>query len=136
MTIYYLVTGSPLPMAMPVIGASGAIFGLMLAYGILFGERVILFMFLFPMKAKYFVMLLGLIELFNLMKDGFGSGVSNLCHLGGLVAGYIYLVVWTRIKRQGGGSGKGSGKKRRNRGNLRLVINNKESEGSGPRYWN
>ena len=46
----------------PMIGASGAIYGLLVAYGLIFGERVMLFMMLFPMKAKHFVWVLGLIE--------------------------------------------------------------------------
>lgn len=68
--------------ASPVVGASGAIFGLLLAYGILFSERVMLFMMLFPMKAKYFVMVLAAMQVAMLMGGG-GNGVAIFCHLGG-----------------------------------------------------
>lgn len=139
-TLYYLFSSGsagPSAMSIPVVGASGATFGLMLAYGILFGERTLLFMLLFPMKAKYFVMLLGGIEVFNLLKDGLQSGVSNLCHIGGLIVGYLYLTIWTRRKRNSSQGGtKGLGRKK-GKGKLRLVIDNEVSpKDDGPRYWN
>ncbi len=121
--LYYMVTGRVQPLLMPVVGASGAIFGLMLAYGIVFGERVVYFFFVFPMKARYFIMIIGGIEVVMLLNQGVGgTQVANLAHLGGLVTGFIYLFLWTRWKR--GRSGK-------SRGNLRLVVDNDK-----PKYWN
>jgi membrane associated rhomboid family serine protease len=72
------------------IGASGAIYGLLLAFGLLFPDTVVLFSFLFPMKAKYFVMILGAIAFLSSLGSG-NSNVSNVAHLGGMVFGYIYL---------------------------------------------
>ena len=72
------------------IGASGAIYGLLLAYGLLFPNRPILMYFLFPIPAKYFVMILGAIALFMSLSDS-GGGVAHITHLGGLVAGYLLL---------------------------------------------
>ncbi|MBI4876459.1 MAG: rhomboid family intramembrane serine protease [Acidobacteria bacterium] len=72
------------------IGASGAIYGLLLAYGLLFPDRTVLFSFLFPMKAKYFVMILGAIAFLSSLGSG-NSNVSNVAHLGGMIFGYIYL---------------------------------------------
>jgi membrane associated rhomboid family serine protease len=72
-----------------VIGASGAIFGLLLAYGMLFPNQTVLFSFLFPMKAKYMVMIFGAIEFFSSFQGG--SAVSNLAHLGGMVFGFVYM---------------------------------------------
>ena len=63
------------------IGASGAIYGLLLAFGVLLPEPDVLMNFLFPIKAKYMVMIYGAIEL--LMSLGENSGVSNVAHLGG-----------------------------------------------------
>jgi membrane associated rhomboid family serine protease len=77
-------------MQRPTIGASGAIYGLLLAFGLLFPDRIVLFSFLFPMKAKYFVMILGAIAFLSSMGSG-NSNVSNVAHLGGMVFGYIYL---------------------------------------------
>jgi membrane associated rhomboid family serine protease len=72
-----------------VLGASGAIYGLLLAFGMLFPDQEILVAFLFPMKAKYMVMLFGGIAfVFSFQR---GSTVSNLAHLGGMVFGYIYI---------------------------------------------
>lgn len=78
--------------AIPTVGASGAIFGLLLAFAILFPDRIILFMFLFPMKAKYAAALFGLIELAILVGSGPNAGgVSQVAHLSGAVVGFFYL---------------------------------------------
>ncbi len=77
--------------AVMTIGCSGALFGLMLAYGMLFPDRPIYMYFLIPIKAKWFVMLMGIIEFVSLFGQG-GSGVSHVAHLGGLLFGYVYLL--------------------------------------------
>ncbi len=74
----------------PVIGASGAIYGILLAYGWLFPNRLIYIYFLFPLPAKYMVIIFGLIELFSSM-EGTGGGIAHLTHLGGLLFGLIYM---------------------------------------------
>jgi membrane associated rhomboid family serine protease len=71
------------------IGASGAIFGLLLAYGLIFPNRTILLV-VFPIPAKYFVMIVGGIVLLQAVDDT-GGGVAHITHLGGLVAGYALL---------------------------------------------
>jgi membrane associated rhomboid family serine protease len=73
----------------PTIGASGAIYGVLLAFAMLFPEAEILIMFLFPVKAKYAVMIFGAIAL--LLSIQGGGTVSNFAHLGGLLVGYIYF---------------------------------------------
>jgi membrane associated rhomboid family serine protease len=72
-----------------IIGASGAIFGLLLAYAIYFPDRPIYMYFLFPIPAKYFVAILGAIELYSSL--AVMSGVASATHLGGLVVGYLML---------------------------------------------
>jgi len=72
------------------IGASGAIYGLLMAYGILYPERTLLFSFLFPIKAKYFVMILGGIAFLSSISAS-DNGVSHVAHLGGMIFGYFYL---------------------------------------------
>jgi membrane associated rhomboid family serine protease len=74
------------------VGASGAIYGLLLAFGVLYAEQTILFSFLFPIKAKYFVMIYAAIE-FLMALSSSGSGVSNIAHLGGMAFGLVYLKV-------------------------------------------
>ena len=133
--IYYLVINpNSTVMLQNVIGASGAVFGLILAYGIVFAERQILFMGIFPMKSKHFAMILGGIEVITLINTGFSSDVANLAHLGGLVAGFLYLWGYTRYT-SGKGKGKTGGGKKRGR-NLRLVVNNESPNSDEPRYWN
>ena len=106
-TKYYFVTGigaalitllwavSPLPFAEAVyystmIGASGAIYGVLLAYALYFPHREILMYFVFPVPAKYFVMIMGAIAFLSSIRSS-GSGVAHTAHLGGLVVGYLYL---------------------------------------------
>jgi len=72
------------------IGASGAIYGVLLAYARYFPHRPILLYFVFPIPAKYFVMIIGAISLMSSM-SGPGGGIAHTTHLGGLVAGYLYL---------------------------------------------
>jgi membrane associated rhomboid family serine protease len=72
-----------------VIGASGAIYGLLLAYGMLFPNQTVLFSFLFPIKAKYMVMIFGAIAFLSSFQSG--SAVSNLAHLGGMIFGFAYM---------------------------------------------
>lgn len=104
---YYMVTGigaalvtvlwsvSPLPYARElhqavVIGASGAIYGLLLAYGLYFPTREIYLYFLFPIQARYFVILAGAIAFLSSVGSS-GGGVAHTAHLGGLLVGYLYL---------------------------------------------
>ena len=86
----------------PVIGASGAIYGLLLAFGWLFPNRPIYIYFLLPIPAKYFVILFGLIEFFSSL-GGTGGGVAHLTHLGGLLFGLSYMlypVLRQKVRRE------------------------------------
>jgi membrane associated rhomboid family serine protease len=78
--VYYSVT----------VGASGAIYGLLLGYGMYFPTRPIYLYFIFPIQARYFVMIVGAIAFFSAL-SGPGGGVAHTAHLGGLVVGYLYL---------------------------------------------
>ncbi len=89
--LYFLFGGHSAIMDIPVVGASGAVFGLLLAYGLIFGERLVLFMFIFPMKARTFTILIAAVELLTVLQSGFGSPVANLAHLGGLLSGFLFL---------------------------------------------
>jgi membrane associated rhomboid family serine protease len=75
------------------VGASGAIYGLLLAYALYFPNRPIYVWALFPIPAKYFVMIMGAIAFLSSM-GGDQGGVASSAHLGGLVFGYLYLRVW------------------------------------------
>jgi len=79
----------------PMVGASGAVFGVLLAFGMTFPNQVIYLNFLFPIKAKYFVIGYGLFELYN----GFAvsnSGIAHFAHLGGMLFGFILIRKWRR----------------------------------------
>lgn len=130
-SVYGLIQGrEPSVYMEPVIGASGAVFGLLLAYGVLFGERFIYFFGAFPIKAKFFVLIIGVVELISLLGSGLNGAVANLAHLGGIISGALFLFCWTRLQqnrwRKGGSS----------RRNLKLVVNKQDTPSDGPRYWN
>lgn len=76
------------------IGASGAVFGILLGFGMMFPERRIMLLFPpIPIKAKYFVGIYGALELFNGLTR-IDSGVAHFAHLGGLLVGFILIKLW------------------------------------------
>jgi membrane associated rhomboid family serine protease len=90
-----LLSFTPLPFADQLyysltIGASGAVYGVLLAYARYFPHRPIYLYFVFPVPAKYFVIIIGAISLLSSM-NGPGGGVAHTTHLGGLIAAYLYL---------------------------------------------
>ena len=89
-TILLSLTPSGFGYHADTLGASGAIYGLLLAFGLLFPNRPIYLYLLFPIPAKYFVMILGGISFFLSITDS-GGGIAHIAHLGGLVAGYLIL---------------------------------------------
>jgi rhomboid family protein len=72
-----------------IIGASGAIYGILLAYALYFPERQIILV-VFPVPAKYAVMIIGAIAFYSSFSDS-GRGIANATHLGGLLVGYVFL---------------------------------------------
>jgi membrane associated rhomboid family serine protease len=76
------------------VGASGAIYGLLLAYAMTYPNRPIYMYFVFPIPAKIFVLIIGAISFLSSVSESRG-GIAHATHLGGLLAGYLYLV-WSR----------------------------------------
>ena len=84
----------------PTLGASGGVFGVLLAYGMSYPNRTVLLLFPpIPMKAKYFVLIYGLLELY-LGVSGRSPGVANFAHLGGMLFGFGLLRYWSRPRRR------------------------------------
>ena len=80
----------------PTVGASGAIFGVLLAFGVLFpNTQLMLLLPPIPIKAKYFVMIYGGIELYLAVTQP-GSNIAHAAHLGGMLFGYILIRYWRR----------------------------------------
>lgn len=80
----------------PTLGASGGVFGIFLAYGMAFPDRRVMLMFPpIPMKAKYFVIMLGLFEL-SIGFSGVNNGIANFAHLGGMLFGFALIKYWGR----------------------------------------
>jgi membrane associated rhomboid family serine protease len=79
---------------MPTVGASGAVFGILLAFGMTFPNQRIYLYFLFPIKAKYFVAGIGILEIMNGLANNPNSNIAHLAHLGGMLFGFILLKYW------------------------------------------
>jgi membrane associated rhomboid family serine protease len=84
---------------MTTVGASGAVFGLLLAFGMLFPNTLIYIYFFIPMKAKWFVIIYGVIELFSGVYNT-GSNVAHFAHLGGMLFGIIMILYWKKNPHQ------------------------------------
>ncbi|ARM31752.1 rhomboid family intramembrane serine protease [Prosthecochloris sp. HL-130-GSB] len=108
-TTYYFVCGigaalvnlaTTIGSPYPTVGASGAVFGILLAFGMMFPDRYIFLYFLFPVKAKYFVAGYAAIELLmgiNNSSMGSQSNIAHFAHLGGMVVGFAYI----KLRQQG-----------------------------------
>jgi len=84
----------------PTVGASGGVFGILLAYGMAFPNRMVMMIFPpIPMKAKYFVILIGLFELY-VGFSGNAPGVANFAHIGGMAFGFLLLKYWQGQRRR------------------------------------
>ena len=80
----------------PVVGASGAVFGLLLAYGMTYPNKIIYLNLLFPIKAKYFVIIYGLLEFFMGVQNGAGDNVAHFAHIGGMLFGFLLIKYWKK----------------------------------------
>ncbi|MEP6514467.1 MAG: rhomboid family intramembrane serine protease [Parafilimonas sp.] len=84
----------------PTIGASGAIFGCLAAFGYLFPNTYIYIYFLFPLKAKWFVLIYAGFELFTAIKNSAGDNVAHFAHLAGAVVGLALVYFWNKTNRR------------------------------------
>jgi membrane associated rhomboid family serine protease len=116
---YYLVCGlggvalSFVFMPATIVGASAAVFGVMLAFAMNWPNAPIYVFGIFPVQAKYLVAFFGVVALLGATDSTPGSGVAHLAHLGGLVAGFVYLKADFRTRRVAEGLQRAARKKRR-----------------------
>jgi membrane associated rhomboid family serine protease len=82
-------------MNIPTVGASGAVFGILLAFGMTFPNQLIYIYFLFPIKAKWFVIIYGAAELIFGMTNT-QSNVAHFAHLGGMLFGFFLIRLWKK----------------------------------------
>ncbi|MBO9637467.1 rhomboid family intramembrane serine protease [Siphonobacter aquaeclarae] len=84
----------------PMVGASGAIFGILMAFGMLFPNTLLFLLFIpFPIKAKYFVALYGLYELYSGLHQNPGDNVAHFAHVGGMLFAFILIRYWARQRK-------------------------------------
>ena len=132
--------------AVPILGSSGAAYGLLAAFAVLYGESQFLVFLMFPMKVRHFVFVLTAVAVVSAVFYT-SSGVAHLVHLGGLASGYLYLKFWGPNLDGRGGRGGGGGFFRRRkamdreevRRRLNLVVNKDAAPGNDKKYpitWN
>ena len=131
--IIQLALWNPAYLQMPLVDASGGMYGLLVAYAVIFSERELLFMMMFPMKAKQFIMILAGVEFLQALFSGQG-GLGAFAHLSGMGAGLLFMWLQARgiqMRKNGGGS------KKKNQSHLRLVKTQRpeDDEEDGPTTW-
>lgn len=136
-----ILFSDPARLSHPIIGASGAIYGILAAYGIFFGNRYFLVFFLFPMKAKYFVLVMAAMELIMGVEANSRDNVAHFAHLGGMLIGAAYLFL-RYGGRRGGSSQKRDAERERLKKQFTLIVNQSgrpsprdDVDKNGP-YWN
>ena len=104
--IFYLACGLAAGVAQlflsdaPAVGASGAIMGLLAAFGYLFpNTELLVFPVPFPVKAKYFIAVIAAIDLFGGVYST-GSNIAHFAHLGGLAMGFILVIIWNKTNKK------------------------------------
>ena len=78
----------------PMVGASGAVYGVLRAYGMLFPNTLIYLYFAVPIKSKYFVMGIGALALFSGLGNNPSDNVAHFAHLGGMIFGFLLIKIW------------------------------------------
>jgi membrane associated rhomboid family serine protease len=120
--------------SMPLMGLSGFTYALLLAYGIIYSERQLTFMLLFPMKAKYFCMLLAGIQLYLGIFSP--AGKASWAHLTSMAIGFFFLKYRSLRSRGGVQQWKQEKHKKKMRSKLKLVKDDEEkADPKNPRYW-
>ena len=82
-----------------MVGASGAVYGLLLAFGMLFPNSLIYLYFLIPIKAKWFVLIFGGLEVLYCVFAS-SDGIAHIAHLGGMIFGVLLILYWKRKNRR------------------------------------
>ena len=80
----------------PTVGASGAVFGILLAFGMLFPNTLLYIYFALPIKAKYFVILYRILELYLGLSNNPADNVAHFAHLGGMIFGFFLIKYWQK----------------------------------------
>jgi len=86
-------------MDIATIGASGAVYGILLAFGMMFPNMLVFIFFLLPIKAKWLVIIYGAIELFYGISNNPSDNVAHFAHLGGMIFGFFLILYWKRKVR-------------------------------------
>ena len=92
----YIQQLKDLYLSVPTIGASGAVYGILLAFGMTFPNMLVYLYFLVPIKAKWVVIGFGAIELFSGIRNNPTDNVAHFAHLGGMLFGFLLILYWRK----------------------------------------
>jgi membrane associated rhomboid family serine protease len=95
-SMVYIHELTKLNMNVPTIGASGSVFGILLAFGMMFPNMLVYIYFLFPIKAKWIVIFYGAFELYSGISNNPNDNVAHFAHLGGMVFGFFLILYWRK----------------------------------------
>jgi membrane associated rhomboid family serine protease len=95
-----LVNNPLFKLNIPTVGASGAVFGCLAAFGYLFPNTMIYVYFMIPLKAKWFVLIYAGLELWLGIRNSAGDNVAHFAHLGGALAGFLLVLYWNKTDRR------------------------------------
>ena len=95
-----LVRSQRFKVNIPTVGASGAVFGCLAAFGYLFPNSLMYVYFMIPIKAKWFVIIYAAAELWLAIQNSAGDSVAHFAHLGGALTGIIILLIWNKTNRK------------------------------------
>ncbi|MDP1621594.1 MAG: rhomboid family intramembrane serine protease [Bacteroidales bacterium] len=95
-SVEYIRQLMKLRMDVPTVGASGAVYGILLAFGMMFPNMLVYIYFLFPIKAKWIVILYGAFELFSGISNNPGDNIAHFAHLGGMIFGFFLIIYWKK----------------------------------------
>ncbi len=131
-----LAFSDPSRLQNPIIGASGAIFGILAAYGVFFGNRYFLVFFLFPMKAKYFVLVMAGIEMIMGVEANSTDNVAHFAHIGGMIVGAVYLYFRYVRSSLASVTNRKDADRERLKKQFTLIVNEKDKDDENGPYWN
>lgn len=95
-SVDYTIQLINLQMDVPTIGASGAVYGILLAFGMMFPNMLVYIYFLFPIKAKWIVLMYGALELFSGISSNPSDNIAHFAHLGGMLFGVFLIIYWKK----------------------------------------
>lgn len=133
-SVLYMIIGTFFSQGIPMVGVSGLCYSLLMGYAIMYPDRLLSFMLIFPVKAKYFCPLIILVLVFMGMSSPYGQ--ASLGHLGAMLSGFLFLRLEATYKiSQKFKAPKKSIKAKKRKSHLKLIHGERDGKDKDPKYW-